>query len=69
MTTNTGVIEKLTDKGFGFIRVPGMDKTVFFHASKTRDVKYDDLRIGDNVTFDELEQDEKGVKAVGVSLA
>lgn len=69
MNTNRGVIEKLTDKGFGFIKVEGMEKAVFFHASKLRGVKFDELRTGDEVTFDDIENDVKGTKAVGVQLA
>ncbi len=64
-----GTIEKLTDKGFGFIRVEGMEKSVFFHASKLRGIKFDELRVGDEVTIDEIASDEKGVKAVGIELA
>lgn len=68
MNTNKGVVEKLTDKGFGFLRVEGYEKGIFFHASKLRGVKFDDLRVGDDVTFEDLEQDDKGIKAVGIHL-
>lgn len=69
MNQYRGVIEKVTDKGFGFIRIEGMEKSVFFHASKLNGVKFDELRVGDQVSVDEIDQDEKGVKAVGIQLA
>ncbi len=69
MNTNRGVIEKLTDKGFGFIKVEGVEKSVFFHASKMRGVKFDELRVGDPVTFDEIVYNDKGQSAIGVMLA
>ncbi len=64
-----GVIEKLTDKGFGFIKVEGYDKGVFFHASKLIGSRFDDLQVGDNVTIESIDTDAKGTKAVGVELA
>lgn len=61
----TGVIKRLTDKGFGFITPDGEDKDVFFHTSALVDVMFDDLREGDKVTF-ETEQSDKGPRAVNV---
>ena len=62
-----GTIEKLTDKGFGFISVEGEEKGIFFHSNDLVDVVYDDLNEGDKVTF-EKESSEKGPKAVSVTL-
>ena len=64
----TGKIKKLTDKGFGFITREGEAKDLFFHRNNLDGVTYDELREGDNVTF-EVEQGEKGPSAVKVSRA
>jgi cold shock protein len=49
---STGVIKKLTDKGFGFINV-GKGKDLFFHSKSVQGASYDDLREGQEVTFTE----------------
>ena len=63
-----GSIKRLTDKGFGFITPEGADKDVFFHTSALVDVTYDELRVGDMVSF-ETEESEKGPRAVNVRRA
>ena len=63
-----GTIKRLTDKGFGFISREGETKDLFFHSSELKDVKYDDLKVGDVVSF-EIAEGEKGLSAVNVSLA
>lgn len=60
-----GVIKKKTDKGFGFITVPGQDKDLFFHSNSLVDVTFDELKEGDNVTFD-VEDSPKGKNATNV---
>jgi len=60
-----GVIKSLTEKGFGFITPEGQDKDVFFHSTALVDVTFDQLQVGDTVTF-EVEQSEKGPRAVNV---
>lgn len=45
-----GTIKKLTDKGFGFIALPG-GKDIFFHSSSLEGVQYEDLREGQRVSF------------------
>ncbi|PJE77140.1 cold-shock protein [Candidatus Uhrbacteria bacterium CG10_big_fil_rev_8_21_14_0_10_48_16] len=64
----TGIIKRLTDKGFGFIAVEGEEKDLFFHSSELVDVSFDELREGDAVTF-ETEDSEKGPRAVNVRRA
>ena len=64
----TGVIKKLTDKGFGFISAEGMEKDVFFHGNSLVNVRFDELREGDTVTFD-VEDSPKGKNAVNVNKA
>lgn len=63
-----GSIKRLTDKGFGFIAPEGQDKDVFFHSSSVVDTSFDQLKVGDNVSF-ETEESEKGPRAVNVRLA
>jgi len=62
----TGKITRLTDRGFGFISQEGEEKDLFFHASELVDVDYNDLREGDEVTF-EVAEGPKGLNAVKVS--
>ena len=61
----TGTINRLTDKGFGFIGQEGEEKELFFHSSALVGVTYDELREGDTVTFD-TEDSDKGPRATNV---
>ena len=63
-----GAIKRLTDKGFGFITPDGQEKDLFFHSSALVDVRFDELRVGDAVTF-EVEESDKGPRAVNVRRA
>jgi CspA family cold shock protein len=47
-----GTIKRLTDKGFGFIDT-GTDKDMFFHSSALEGVSYDDLQVGQRVSYNE----------------
>jgi len=47
-----GTIKKLMDKGFGFIKTGG-DKDLFFHSSSVQGATFDDLQVGQKVTFTE----------------
>ena len=64
----TGTIKRLTDKGFGFISREGEDKDLFFHSNDLNGVSYDELKVGDAVTFD-VEQGQKGPAAKNVTRA
>jgi CspA family cold shock protein len=64
----TGVIARLTDKGFGFIKRDGQEKDLFFHANELVGLRFDELREGDTVTF-EVAESPKGPNAVKVSRA
>ncbi|MBI2046049.1 MAG: cold shock domain-containing protein [Parcubacteria group bacterium] len=61
-----GTIARLTDKGYGFISREGEAKDLFFHANELRDVRYDELKEGDSVSF-EIAESHKGMHAVNVS--
>lgn len=63
-----GVIASVRDKGFGFIKAEGQEKDLFFHATDLVDVEFNDLREGDEVTF-EVAMGDKGPKATNVSRA
>lgn len=62
-----GTIKRLTDKGFGFIDV-GTAKDLFFHSSSVEGASFDDLREGQQVTFNEV-RGEKGPCAENVQLS
>ncbi len=66
--TGTGTIKTLTQKGFGFIAREGETKDLFFHSKELQGVTYDELKVGDTVTFDVVEG-EKGLSATNVSRA
>lgn len=61
-----GTIKTLTDRGFGFISREGEEKDLFFHSKELVGVTYDELKVGDTVTF-EVVNGEKGPAATGVS--
>lgn len=61
-----GTIARLTDKGFGFIKVDGREKDLFFHSNELLNVQFDELREGDKVSF-EVGDSPKGPNAVTVS--
>ena len=62
-----GTIKKLTDKGFGFIDT-GKGKDLFFHMSNVEGVSFEELRVGDRVTFTQGEG-PKGPRAEQVTPA
>lgn len=63
-----GTIKTLTDRGFGFISREGEVKDLFFHSKELKGVAFDELKVGDTVTF-EVTQGEKGPAATNVSRA
>ena len=67
MATVTGTIKRKTDKGFGFIAAPDGTE-YFFHQSACNQVRFDDLREGQNVTFT-VGQGPKGPRAENVNPA
>ncbi|OGY99270.1 MAG: cold-shock protein [Candidatus Liptonbacteria bacterium RIFCSPLOWO2_01_FULL_52_25] len=63
-----GTIKTLTDRGFGFITREGEAKDLFFHSKELKGVAFNELKVGDAVTF-EVVEGEKGPAATGVSRA
>ena len=61
----TGTIKTKTPRGFGFISREGVDKDLFFHSKDLQGVAFDDLNVGDTVTF-EVAEGEKGPYATNV---
>ena len=59
-----GTIKRLVDKGFGFINT-GKAKDLFFHSSSLQDVRFEELREGQRVSFTEGEG-PKGPQAQNV---
>ena len=64
----TGTIKTLTDRGFGFIAREGEAKDLFFHSKELRGITFDELQVGDAVTF-EVVEGEKGPSATNVARA
>ena len=61
-----GTIKKLTDKGFGFITPDGEEKDLFFHGNELKNVKFEELKEGDRVSFDKTDS-PKGPNATNVN--
>ena len=59
------VVKLRSDRGFGFIR-SSSGEDVFFHRSAVANDGYDDLREGQNVTFDR-EESPRGPRACNVT--
>ncbi len=63
-----GTIKTKTDRGFGFISRDGEAKDLFFHSKDLNGVTFDELKVGDVVTF-EVVSGEKGLSAKNVTRA
>ena len=61
-----GIIARINEKGYGFISREGVEKDLFFHMNELVNVKIEDLREGDKVSF-EIGESEKGPNAIKVS--
>ena len=61
-----GKIKKLIPKGYGFLSIPGREKEVFFHAAGlVEGNSFNNLKEGDKVEFDGIENTPKGDMAYG----
>ncbi len=64
----TGTIERITDRRFGFIRIDGERRNIFFHAKDVqRGLRFDEIEQGDRVSFSTTTTD-KGLAAIGVDI-
>ena len=63
-----GTIKTKSDRGFGFISIEGDEKDLFFHSNDLVGVPFEELNIGDSVTF-EVAQSDKGPNAKNVEKA
>lgn len=63
-----GTIARLNDRGFGFITQEGKEKDLFFHSNELKDIQFNELREGDELTF-EVAEGQKGPNAVNISKA
>ena len=63
-----GKIARLTDRGYGFISREGEEKDLFFHSKELVGVTFDELKVGDVVSFEVIDT-EKGPAATKVSRA
>lgn len=63
-----GIVKTLNQKGFGFISREGETKDLFFHSSELVGVTFDELKTGEEVTF-EITQGDKGPAATNVARA
>ena len=61
-----GVIARLMDRGYGFIKQDGEEKELFFHATELKNASFDEMKDGDAVEFEVVDGD-KGPSAVNVS--
>ena len=61
-----GIVARVTDKGFGFIKRDGQEKDLFFHSNELVNIAFNDIREGDKVTF-EVADSPNGPTAIKVS--
>ncbi len=61
-----GTVATKNPKGFGFIKVDGREKDLFFHSNELRNISFDELQEGDKVSF-EVGDSPKGPNALNVS--
>lgn len=45
-----GTIKRLTDKGYGFLDI-GTERDLFFHSSSVQGVSFEELRVGQKVSY------------------
>lgn len=66
--SHKGKVKTLTEKGFGFITIPGSKKDMFFHVRNLQGITYEDLQLGDELVFN-VEEGERGPYAVDIERA
>lgn len=68
VNTMTGTIKTKLDKGFGFISREGESKDLFFHSNDLKGVSFDEIQVGDTVSF-EIVNGDRGPSAKNVARA
>jgi cold shock protein len=63
-----GTVKTKTDRGFGFISRDGETKDLFFHSKDLVGVTFDEIQVGEKVTF-EVVDGPKGQSAKNVKRA
>jgi len=70
MDENKGEVVGLNEgRGFGFLKVEGRRKDLFFHAQQLIDADFKSLKKGDILTFEGIEPTHKGDQAFGLRVA
>jgi len=62
----TGTVKTKMDKGFGFISREGEQKDLFFHSNDLKGVTFDEIQVGDTVSF-EVVNGDRGPAAKNVA--
>jgi len=65
-----GTVATKNPKGFGFIKVEGREKDLFFHSNELKNITFDELQEGDKVSFEIVTdpvKSPKGPSATNVS--
>ncbi len=62
-----GTIKALRD-GFGFVTMEGADKDMFFHANNLEGVEFNDLQMGQTLSYELGEGRDGRQQAVNVQL-
>lgn len=62
----TGTVKTKVDKGFGFISRDGEAKDLFFHSNDLKNITFDEIQVGDTVTF-EVVNGDRGPSAKNVA--
>ena len=67
--TQKGRVEYLNEKkGYGFIKVDGHEKNLFFHAKDCRMIRFEQLRVSDTVLIGSIKENEQGKIACDITL-
>ena len=61
-----GTVARKTDRGYGFISRENGEKDIFFHSNELKNVQFNELNEGDQVTFD-VAEGPKGLNATNVN--
>src|SRR3989338_826398 len=63
-----GIVARVTDRGFGFIKRANEEKDLFFHSNELKNVKFEKIREGKKGSL-EVAKAQKGQNAVNLTRA